>query len=497
MPRYAIGSTMPPGRPTTFTVREVRRSVTRTRARLDREPISQPCWDVFWRVDGRRCFRRFGRAGDAAVYRQDLLRGYVTGLRYCSRARRFVPDDAPTGPQITVAAWTHAYSAQKWPTLQAKGRSELARYLNRAAGHFVDVDPDSTDADDIRAWVTIALRSDRPDPVLTDQQARGRLLLEAASVPLAAVGRVELEAFLDRCRFHYRHPGTKVSASTITRMAADLRQCWDRAVVEGHLATNPWDSVLRTKSASAVGPVKAADAELVLSPEQVLDLARACVEHGSWGEMSRSLVLIMGFCGLRPSEVVGLVIGDLDLAEPTDAWLTVRRSHRHVSSRFLASTEDHHWGPLKSKPDRATRRVPIPALVVPVIAAHLATLDEARPFDLVFSRNGNPIDPTMFGRFVWNPARAALFPPHPELPADSPLQPKLTRLRRHDLRHAACSMWLRAGTDIKVCQRWSGHSRLSVFLDIYQGLISGHEAHAAANLNTTLESLGAPGSKFV
>jgi len=47
-------------------------------------------------------------------------------------------------------------------------------------------------------------------------------------------------------------------------------------------------------------------------------------------------------------------------------------------------------------------------------------------------------------------------------------------------------MWLRAGVDIKVCQRWSGHSRLSVFLDIYQGLIPGLEQDAALRVDALL-----------
>jgi len=46
--------------------------------------------------------------------------------------------------------------------------------------------------------------------------------------------------------------------------------------------------------------------------------------------------------------------------------------------------------------------------------------------------------------------------------------------------------------DIKVCQRWSGHSRLSVFLDIYQGLIPGHEQNAAAQLNASLTAGAKP-----
>ena len=490
MARYAVGTPPAPFRPMLFSVREVRRRSTRTRAAADRPAAQRPCWDLHWRIDRVACSRRFERAGDAAAYRQDLLLGYASGLRYSHLARRFVPPDVPTEAPISVAAWASTYWAWKWPTLQPKGRSELARYLNRASAHFIDIDPDCADGDAIRAYLQVALRSDRTDITLTATQAAGRQLLDGRSLPLASIGRSEVEAFIERCRAHYRHPGRTVSAGTIQRMAADLRQCWDRSLIEGHLTTNPWDAVrLRDRPASATGPVKAADADLVLSPEQIFGLAQACVDHGTWGEMPRCLVLVMGFCGLRPSEAVGLFVGDLDLANPADAWLTVRRSHRKVPSRFLAPTEDHEWGPLKAKPDRASRRVPVPRPIVGILAGHLASLCEPRPFDLVFSRNGKPIDPTMFGRFVWNPARAALFPPYPELPVDSPLQPKLTRLRRHDLRHAACSLWLRAGTDIKVCQRWSGHSRLSVFLDIYQGLIPGHKQNAAARINASLAEL--------
>ncbi len=487
--RDAVGTSPAPFRPTLFTVREVRRRTTRSRAAADRPAAERPCWDLHWRIDGLACSRRFERAGDAAAYRQDLLLGYASGLRYSHLARRFVPPDVPTEAPISVAAWACFYWRWKWPTLQPKGRSELARYLNRVCAHFVDVDPDSPDADAIRGYIQVTLRSDRSERTLTPAQAAGRQILDQRSLPLASIGRSEVEVFVDRCRSHYRHPGRTVSAGTIKRMAADLRQCWDRALIEGHLTTNPWDAVrLRDRPVSATGPVKAADADLVLSPEQIFALAQACVDHGTWGEMPRGLVLVMGFCGLRPSEAVGLVVGDLNLADPADAWLTVRRSHRKVPARFLAPTEDNQWGPLKAKPDGASRRVPIPQPIVGVLAGHVATLGQPRPFDLVFSRNDKPIDPTMFGRFVWNPARTALFPPYPELPADSPLQPKLTRLRRHDLRHAACSLWLRAGTDIKVCQRWSGHSRLSVFLDIYQGLIPGHEHHAAAQINAALSA---------
>jgi hypothetical protein len=60
----------------------------------------------------------------------------------------------------------------------------------------------------------------------------------------------------------------------------------------------------------------------------------------------------------------------------------------------------------------------------------------------------------------------------------------LGRLRLHDLRHAACSMWLNtSGIEVRVACEWSGHKRLSVFLDIYQGLMPGSQASAKAKLD--------------
>ncbi len=75
-----------------------------------------------------------------------------------------------------------------------------------------------------------------------------------------------------------------------------------------------------------------------------------------------------------------------------------------------------------------------------------------------------------------------MFPPRADLAPNDPRQPKLSRLRRHDLRHAACSWWLRSGVDVTVCQRWSGHKSLSVFLDVYQGVAPGREADGVRKL---------------
>lgn len=452
MARTAIGTRPAPFVPTLFRVRPVTLGVTRTRGSSARPAQEQTCWDLHWTVDKIRGFRRFDRSSDAEAFAGHLQGGYALGQRYSPDAGRFLPYEVAVDAGMTVAEWTDHYWAWKWPTLQPAGRPELARYLNRVRGHFVAIQPEGADADAVRDYLLASFRSDTSSPPFTLEQEFGRALLNEGSMPLSSIGRAELETFVERCRYHYRRPGTTVAAGTITRMAADL----------------------------------------VLSPSQVLALAQACVDYGTWGEMSRAVVLVMGFCGLRPSEAVGLLVGDVEVGDPTDAWLTVRRARRTVQSKFLSPNEDADWGPLKSKAAGAARRVPIPTSIIPVLQAHLAARAGARPFDLVFERNGRPINLDMFGRAVWDPARRVLFPPYPELPASSPLQPKMAGLRRHDLRHAACSLWLRAGVDIKVCQRWSGHSRLSVFLDIYQGLIPGHEHHAAAQINAALAASTTP-----
>lgn len=226
----------------------------------------------------------------------------------------------------------------------------------------------------------------------------------------------------------------------------------------------------------------AVDADLVLDVPQSLELARMCSTEGTWGPVVECFVLVMALSGLRPGEAAGLLWEDVDL--PTDdgpGWLTVRRSHRPTATRWLDTDEDPDWGPLKDRDFTDTRRAPVPPILTAKLRHHRTAYGEG-PDGLVFHRNGKPFDHDLFGRNVWGPARAKMFPPREGLPRDDPRQPKLSRLRRHDLRHAACSWWLREGVDAVVCQQWSGHKTLSVFLDIYQGVAPGREDEGVRRL---------------
>ena len=228
------------------------------------------------------------------------------------------------------------------------------------------------------------------------------------------------------------------------------------------------------------------DADLVVSVDQAVELATACADHGSWGGAVEGFVLVMAMCGLRPGEAVGLLWEDVDLPDGEGpGWLTVRRSHRQVADRWLDVDEDPDWGPLKDRDLADTRRVPVHPLLVAKLREHRNQFAEG-PDGLVFHRNRKPFQMDLFTRNVWLPARAQVFPVRTDLVPDDPRQPKLSRLRRHDLRHGACSWWLREGVDAVVCQRWSGHKTLSVFLDIYQGVAPGREDEGIRKLVASL-----------
>jgi hypothetical protein len=451
----------------------------------------RPCWDVRFRVDGRDFLRRFSKAGDANAWADDLVVGLRQGLLFDPAAKRFIePDAAVPATGDSLYEWTETYWQWRWPQIEPKTRKELARYLNRVRGYFVTEAPTGDTAVAVDDYLTHASLSVK-DVVLTETQRAGQAWLASHSTPIGSIGPEDLDAFLAHCRPSIRFPGRQVAGGTERRMIADLRPCWERAVYKGKITSSPWDRLdprdlggRRTSSSRSTAGVVPADAELVLSGKQVFEFARICVELGGWGSIVLCFVLVMGLCGLRPSEAVGLVVGDLELPDSGGGWLTVRRSRRKIQDRWLDDEDDPEWGPLKGRELTAIRRVPIPTKVVQELRKHLERhCAGAAQHDLVFHRDGKAFDVDAFDNDIWRPARGFMFPLTEGLAASSPLQPKLSRLRRQDLRHSACSAWLRSKVDVKVCQKWSGHKRLSVFLDIYQGLMPESEDEGALLLD--------------
>jgi integrase len=467
-----------------------RRTTARRRQQID-------CWDLSGRADGIQWLKRFRRAGQAHTWREQLEIDFAAGLPFDLSARRFVAPPAELRPKApTVFELTEMFYRQH-PEWEPKTKVLAAMSFNRARRWLLATGV-HLNGDDLQAVEHyLENRSFMPPHLgvdLSPLQLTGLDWLTAHSAPADSLTTADLEAFVARFEVNQRDPRKKVTAATITRSLQPLRACWAWAVDCDDIAVhrNPWLAVRprrKVKGKSTITSGRAAlgvDADLVIGMNQAFELAAACSQLGRWGEVVECFVLVMALSGLRPGEAAGLLWEDIDLPPDGETgWVTVRRTHRPIGARWLDAGEDPEWGPLKDRDVTDTRRAPIHPLLVAKLAQHRKRFGDGDG-GLVFHRNGKPFDADVFARRVWEPGRAALWPLRKDLPPGDPRQPKLARLRRHDLRHAACSWWLREGVDAVVCQRWSGHKTLSVFLDIYQGVAPGREDEGVQKLAKSL-----------
>ena len=460
-----------------------------------RKPID--CWDLEGRADGVQWLKRFRRAGLAHTWMGRLEADFAAGLLFDVRTKQFIAPEIPEGLRApSVFELTEMFFAQH-PEWEPMTKQAAARSFNRARRWFLE--PDGELPDFQAAVVDDYLQNasflpSRLSDKVTDRQRAGRSWLETRSVRADSLSSTQIEEFVAQFENSVRNPEKRVSAATLTRFLQPLKACWNWAVTRDDIpiSRSPWVVVRpqrKVKGKSTMSTSRASlavDADMVLSVPQSLTLAEACVTEGAWGGIVEAFVLVMALCGLRWGEAAGLLWEDIEL--PSDSgpgWLVVRRTHRPTEERWLDAGEDPDWGPLKDRDLTDTRRVPVPPLLVDKLRHHHDLYGEGL-HGLVFHRNDEPFDHGVFGRSVWDPARSKLFPRRAELKPADPRQPKLSQLRRHDLRHAACSWWLREGVDAVVCQRWSGHRTLSVFLDIYQGVAPGREDEGVQRLVQSL-----------
>jgi integrase len=439
----------------------------------------------------------------AQVWKEQLDKGLASGLPFDLAVRRFVVPEPPAAAARVAAATVFAITEAFYranPDWEPKTKILAAAAFNRARRWLLA--PGATLAGPDLAAVTdyldhASFLPDRKATATIDRQAAGRAWLEANSAIAEDVTTTDLEEFVARYETNQRDPSKRVAPATIVRFIQPLRACWAWALARDDITVSrdPWPAVkvrrkVKGKASRSTMPGSrlAVAADLVLSIPQALELGATCATEGRWGAIVKCYVLVMAMCGLRPNEAVGLLWEDVDLGGGDGpGWLTVRRSRRRVAARWLDPEEDPEWGPLKDRDIAEVRRVPINSALVAELREHRNSFG-ASPDGLVFHRHGAPFDLSSFDKEVWRPARAHLFPPRTDLPLGDPRQPKLSQLRRHDLRHAACSWWLRTGVDATVCQRWSGHKTLSVFLDVYQGVAPGREKDGIDLLEQSLDA---------
>lgn len=216
------------------------------------------------------------------------------------------------------------------------------------------------------------------------------------------------------------------SASVVIRAYDLLKQLLDMAVTDGLIRKTPCENITL--------PKKMVRKRTYLSVEQLLSLANASGRYAT-------LVLVLGFCGLRMGEARGLTVDDVKTSE---SRIAVERSVTRVNKVWEVSAPKT-W---------ERRSVPVPEYVMGLLADDCKG---KRGDDLVFTNDG--------GGYLGEYRRGASGWYSRALQASG--VPSLTI---HDLRHTAASIAISSGANPKAVQRMLGHRRASETLDRYADL---------------------------
>jgi len=216
--------------------------------------------------------------------------------------------------------------------------------------------------------------------------------------------------------------GKGLSPSWVIQSHQVVGQVLRYAIKAKHLALNPAEDIEL--------PTKVEVDQRYLTHDQ---LHRLAVAAGRF----RTLVFVLGYCGLRFGEAVALKIENVDLEARR---IEVKRSVTYVTGQGLVE------GPTKNK---GNRKVPIPKFMVPLLRTEIG--DRAGDALLFPSQRGGWLTVGEL-RWVFDPAATKV---------------GVGGLVPHELRHTCASLAIKAGANIKVVQHLLGHKTAVLTMDRY------------------------------
>jgi integrase len=252
--------------------------------------------------------------------------------------------------------------------------------------------------------------------------------------PLSSIRASEVQGWVKQL-------SDELAPSTVGTVYHYVRTVMKSAVRDRLIATSPCvDIRLPRRERPKVVP---------LEVEQVEALADAVPDR------LRAAVLLAAGTGLRQGEVFGLTLPNLGLLRRT---LTVEQQ------LLTPVGEPPVLGPPKTP--ASYRTVPLPQMVVDVMAAHLATYPVTHEWGLVFTtERGGPVRRNRVGGMWRDAAQSA----------------GLSGVTFHALRHHYASLLIRQGCSVKAVQEALGHATAAETLDTYSHLWpSDHELTRAA-----------------
>jgi integrase len=221
-----------------------------------------------------------------------------------------------------------------------------------------------------------------------------------------------------------RFEGKGLSASRVRQAHQLVGAVLKFGVKAKHLTVNPADGIELPRLPETE--------QRYLTHEQ---LHRVAVASGRL----RTLIFVLGYCGLRFGEAAALQVADVDV---TARRIRVRRSVTYVRKTGLVE------GPTKN---HTARTVPVPAFAARLLETEIADRDRGA---LVFeSTRGGGYLTLGQARYAFTKAATVVG--------------GIDGVRVHDLRHTCASLAISAGANVKVVQKLLGHKSAVLTLDKY------------------------------
>jgi integrase len=248
-----------------------------------------------------------------------------------------------------------------------------------------------------------------------------------------------------------RFEGKGLSASRVRQAHQLIGAVLKFAVKAKHLPASPADGVELPRLPEAE--------QRYLTHEQ---LHRVAVASGRL----RTMVLVLGYCGLRFGEATALRVADVDIKRRR---IRIRRSVTYVRKTGLVEGETKN---------HTSRTVPVPAFLAGLLETEIADKDDTA---LVFSSaRSNSYLTLGQARYTFQKARAAV--------------EGCDGVRLHDLRHTCASLAISAGANVKVVQKLLGHKSAVLTLDRYGHLFPDDLDAVADAFDTAADALRTVGA---
>lgn len=237
----------------------------------------------------------------------------------------------------------------------------------------------------------------------------------------------------------------KRSATVVFRAYGCLKGICEMAIMDNLIKANPCSNIQL--------PKKSHKQRTYLTPEQVMALANASGKY-------KTLILVLGFCGLRWGEASALRVEDID----------VINNRINIHRNYVRFGKTHSEGTPKTWENRS---VPVPLYVMGELKKEIQGKTSNR---LVFEewegehlREQSRKDKGWYSRAI--------------------VAASVPSLTIHDLRHTAASIAVSAGANVKCVQKMLGHKNASMTLDTYADLFDTDLDNVAMRINNVIEGL--------